>query len=94
MNTHSIAALMGGHPTAKGEEAVHGIVEIGLLLPANRAAALLKLAKNRDESVGQVLRRMIDHELVTIGRGAGLIVRSQSRVLPLPNAGCPRRFLT
>ncbi len=40
-----------------------GMVEIGLLLPTKRAEALLKLAKERRESVGQLLRRMIDREL-------------------------------
>ncbi len=40
-----------------------GVVEIGLLLPANRAADLLRLAQDRHESVGQVLRKLIDREL-------------------------------
>ncbi len=40
-----------------------GVVELGLLLPAQRAAALVRLAKERHESVGQVLRKLIDREL-------------------------------
>jgi hypothetical protein len=39
------------------------VVEIGLLLPSNRAAALLRLARDRHESVGQILRQLIDREL-------------------------------
>lgn len=39
------------------------VIELGLLLPANRAAELLRLAQDRHESVGQLLRRMIDREL-------------------------------
>jgi hypothetical protein len=35
----------------------------GLLLPSNRAAALLRLARDRHESVGQILRQLIDREL-------------------------------
>jgi hypothetical protein len=39
-------------------------VEIGLLLPKNRAAALLQLARDRHETVGQILRRLVDKALV------------------------------
>ena len=43
------------------------VVELGLLLPANRAADLLRLAQDRHESVGQLLRKMIDRELTKTG---------------------------
>ena len=39
------------------------VVEIGLLLPKNRAAALLALAKDRHETVGQILRKLVDRAL-------------------------------
>lgn len=39
------------------------IVEIGLLLPASRAKALFELSKRTNQSVGQLLRSMIDREL-------------------------------
>ena len=38
-------------------------VEIGLLLPKNRAAALLELARDRHETIGQILRKMVDRAL-------------------------------
>jgi hypothetical protein len=38
-------------------------VEIGLLLPKNRAAALLQLARERHETVGQILRKLVDRAL-------------------------------
>ena len=41
------------------------VVEIGILLPANRAAALIQIAQNRQESVGHLLRKMIDRELMS-----------------------------
>jgi hypothetical protein len=40
------------------------VVEIGLLLPAEWAAALLELSKARRESVGQILRSIIRHALI------------------------------
>ncbi len=39
------------------------VVELGLLLPANRAEALVVLAHQRQQSVGQFLRTLIDHAL-------------------------------
>ena len=59
----AFAALMGASPMKVGGEGHEGVVEIGLLLPVNRAADLMSLAKTRQESVGQVLRKLIDREL-------------------------------
>ncbi len=39
------------------------VVEVALLLPANRAHALVALSRRRHESVGQILRSLIDHAL-------------------------------
>ena len=36
------------------------VVEIGLLLPASRAEALLNLSRQRRQSVGHILRGLID----------------------------------
>jgi hypothetical protein len=40
------------------------VVEIGLLLPAVWAEALIEMSKRRGQSVGQLLRAMIDRALV------------------------------
>ena len=63
MNSTTIAAMMGGNRTEPRNGESDGVVEIGLLLPAQRAAALLRLARDRRESVGQLLRKLIDREL-------------------------------
>ena len=42
-------------------------VEIGLLLPKNRAAALLQLARDRHETVGQILRKLVDRAIAHDG---------------------------
>jgi len=63
MNTSMIASMMSREPRSPAAKGPEDVVEIGLLLPTNRAAALLRLARDRHESVGQVLRRLIDREL-------------------------------
>ncbi len=40
------------------------VVEIGLLLPAAWADALLAMSKRRRQSVGELLRGMIDRALI------------------------------
>ncbi len=52
--------------TAKnpGTNVFGDVVEIGLLLPASWADALLEISKRRRQSVGQVLRSMIDRGLM------------------------------
>jgi hypothetical protein len=43
---------------------LHGeIVEIALLLPKNRAEALMNLSRQTHQSVGQILRGMIERVL-------------------------------
>jgi hypothetical protein len=39
------------------------VVEIGLLVPTDWAQALIELSHQRQQSVGQLLRSMINHEL-------------------------------
>ena len=39
------------------------VVEIGLLLPAHRAEALIALSRQRHQSVGQILRTLIDQAI-------------------------------
>jgi hypothetical protein len=63
MNSNNFASLMRTSPANPGPTSSDGVVEIGLLLPAKRAEALLRLAQERHESVGQVLRKLIEREL-------------------------------
>lgn len=39
------------------------VVEIGLFLPAHRAEALIALSRQRHQSVGQILRNLIDQAI-------------------------------
>ena len=39
------------------------VVEIGLFLPAHRAEALIALSRQRRQSVGQILRGLIDQAI-------------------------------
>jgi hypothetical protein len=39
------------------------VVEIGLLLPKNWADALVERSKHRHQSIGQIVREMIEHAL-------------------------------
>jgi hypothetical protein len=50
-------------PIASGQP-MDEFVEIGLLLPKNRATALLELARDRRETVGQILRKIVDRALI------------------------------
>ena len=57
-------AVFHGLDATKRGTLPHGeIVEIGLLLPANRADALVELSKRRQQSVAQILRGLIDRAL-------------------------------
>jgi hypothetical protein len=57
-------APIQGSVAPKTGMAPHGdVVEIGLLLPANRADALVELSRRRQQSVGQILRGLIDRAL-------------------------------
>ena len=50
---------LGRTPTTSPD----GMVEIGLLLPTKRVEDLLRLARTRKESIGQILRGLIEREL-------------------------------
>ena len=59
-----LASFQGLSATKTGM-APHGdVVEIGLLLPVNRADALIELSKRRQQSVAQILRSLIDRALL------------------------------
>jgi hypothetical protein len=53
---NSAAKNLGTSPTSD-------VVEIGLLLPAPWANALMELSETRKQTVGQILRSMIGHAL-------------------------------
>lgn len=53
----------GAIASKSGTAAQAEIVEIGLLIPQAWAHALVKLASRRNQSVGQILRTLVDHEL-------------------------------
>jgi hypothetical protein len=58
-------APIEGMPAAKiGTARSAEVVEIGLLLPASWVDALLEMSKRRGQSVGQLLRGLIDQALV------------------------------
>jgi hypothetical protein len=53
-------------PTRSSETfSAEEVVEFGLLLPKNRAMALIDLAKQRRQTVAQLLRNLIDETLTT-----------------------------
>ena len=63
MNSIPISSVISGGLPRFGISSGEEVVEIDLLLPKNRAEALLELARVRGESVAQVLRKLIEREL-------------------------------
>lgn len=63
MGTDLLAAKTGGDASALGTGAADVVVEVALLLPANRMAALVALSRRKRQSVGQLLRGLIDEAL-------------------------------
>ena len=58
-----MSSLRGSPALKNGMNNPGDIVEIGLLLPASRADALVELSRRRHQSVSQLLRGLIDHAL-------------------------------
>ena len=61
------AAYSDGPASSVGTAAPPQVVEVGLLLPANWAAALIELSKERGESVAQILRASVAQTLREVG---------------------------
>jgi hypothetical protein len=61
LSTMNALATNSGLPV--GPAMTDPIVEIGLLLPAKRAEALIALSRQRGQSVAQILRGLIEREL-------------------------------
>jgi hypothetical protein len=58
-----MAPILGTAAQTAGKSGSGDVVEIGLLLPVSWADALIELSKRRRQSVGQILRTMIDRGL-------------------------------
>jgi hypothetical protein len=58
----------GTFAKSPGSGGAGDVVEIGLLLPASWADALVEMSRRRRQSVGQLLRGMIDRALVDDAR--------------------------
>jgi hypothetical protein len=58
-----MAPIRGLTATKPGIPCGGEVVEIGLLLPASRADALVELSRRRQQSVAQILRSLIDRAL-------------------------------
>jgi hypothetical protein len=58
-----MSAFQGPFSTKLDNTAPGGVVEIGLLLPADWAAALVDLSRRRQQSVAQILRSLINTAL-------------------------------
>ena len=60
-----MASFQGSTAPQNGISPYGDVVEIGLLLPANWAHALVALSRQRQQSVGQILRGLIGQALTT-----------------------------
>jgi len=58
-----MASMPGTKASQSGMTCYGDVVEVGLLLPANWAEALVEMSKRKQQSVGQLLRAMIDRGL-------------------------------
>src|SRR3954453_17541399 len=63
MERRAMAAIPGNGATRFGTFGHDEVVEIALLLPAQRAEALVDLSRRRRQTVGQILPLMIDRAL-------------------------------
>jgi hypothetical protein len=61
------ASFDDGPADLPGTAEVPQVVEVGLLLPANWAAALIQLSKERGETVAQILRASVAKTLSEVG---------------------------
>ena len=65
METPTMAPNFGMLAPTLGKGLRDDVVEVALLLPTNRAEALVAMSRRRHESVGQILRNLIDRALDT-----------------------------
>lgn len=70
MKLASVASMSSEHEIVPQIDLSEDVVEVGILLPANRAADLIQVARSRRESVGHLIRRLIDQELASACRAS------------------------
>jgi hypothetical protein len=58
-----MAAFQSTSASQGGESPVPEVVEISLLLPRSRVNALIELSRKKQQSVGQLLRSLIDQAI-------------------------------
>lgn len=68
MKLASVASMKSEQFASAIGKTSNDVVEIGILLPANYAKDLIEMAKSRRESVGHMLRKLIDRELAAARR--------------------------
>jgi hypothetical protein len=64
MEIQTMPSLTAPIGIASSADVAGEIVEIALLLPKNRADALVQLSRQKHQSVGQILRSLIDRALL------------------------------
>jgi hypothetical protein len=64
METQTMSALPAPIGFSSSTDLAGEIVEIALLLPKKRADALVQLSREKHQSVGQILRSLIDRALL------------------------------
>ena len=59
-----MAGITSNAASGTSKTSTTDVVEIGLLLPTSRVNALIELSKRKQQSIGQILRGLIDRALV------------------------------
>lgn len=63
MKIPALNTISGTTSPSLFKDSAADVVELALLLPAKRAEALIDLSRRRRQSVGQILRQLIDDAL-------------------------------
>ena len=58
-----MAPIQGTRATGLGSPTMNDVIELSLLVPAKKMEALMALSEQRRETVGQILRQLIDRAL-------------------------------
>jgi uncharacterized protein with PIN domain len=60
-----MARLAGLDASNSRSPIAEDVIHVNLLLPAERAEALIAMSRRRQQSVGQILRNLIDREIAS-----------------------------